>query len=801
VFIIDQQNQKTVTRTCTFNNRVQKERNIMNGLNGGSDLPPVQDDSIVAEQALIESINTPADDLNKEDAKCELNLNENEIKSSVLIISNLARPFTNTGLKKVLSKCGKILDDKFWLNKDKTLCCVCYENEEIADESRVYINNLKWPASNPNTLLAKFSSVVELDELIKKDEEEKLKLENERKEAVRLEAIRQEEREQQLKEELTKRFNESLNNNVTAVSHVTIEQQNEEDSMSKSNNNEKSSEEQVRAVSPARNAESNVIHISNLQRGFTMKQFKELLCKYGKLIDEKLWLDRLKSNCYAVYESNEEAINARKHLHGMKWPKTNSKLLRVDFGKLADVNILLNGNAKSKEENVTVNNSLDKSKEQVKDDHANQEEASNELSNNITNQKEESKENLNKTTIGKELSPAKNSISTIVYVRNLSRPFTRQQLSELLSMDGSYDKERFWIDKVKSQCYVAYENEEVASKTRDRLHRLTWPSGNHRRLIADFATEAELDEKLSIDKTNGEIRNLLRAKDNERKAERILSSNERGNNHDHEQENNDEKMQLDQIEPQDANFNKRRRVHSQSPVSRKREHRSELPKESQHKDNHIKESPGKTLETLFRKTRTTPSIYWMPLTEDGMRLRDEMRERERIERIEMKEQWEKKKIEREAEERFRPNQYNGRRRSPPRREPPYHHSAAGRHYGPPLTHHQPSRNQYPSDRYGMMNKRSFRSPDRGRPMERLPQPGRTPTSRSPRRTPEQARQRKNSRSVSQSSRSSSSSRSVSPAQHSNNKQRSSKRHHSQSPVARSRSPRRLPDRRVPPPRR
>lgn len=57
-------------------------------------------------------------------------------------------------------------------------------------------------------------------------------------------------------------------------------------------------------------------------------------------------------------------------------------------------------------------------------------------------------------------SPAKNEISPVLYIRNLVRPFTLNQLRELLSRTGTITENGFWINKIKSECYVQYESEE-----------------------------------------------------------------------------------------------------------------------------------------------------------------------------------------------------------------------------------------------------------------------------------------------------------------------------------------------------
>ena len=51
-------------------------------------------------------------------------------------------------------------------------------------------------------------------------------------------------------------------------------------------------------------------------------------------------------------------------------------------------------------------------------------------------------------------SPAKNAPSTILSIRNLVRPFTLRQLREFLSKTGTVVDDGFWIDRIKSHCYV-----------------------------------------------------------------------------------------------------------------------------------------------------------------------------------------------------------------------------------------------------------------------------------------------------------------------------------------------------------
>ncbi|KAG5846233.1 hypothetical protein ANANG_G00147630 [Anguilla anguilla] len=82
---------------------------------------------------------------------------------------------------------------------------------------------------------------------------------------------------------------------------------------------------------PPHSKGTNIIHICNLVRPFTLGQLKELLNETGAVVEEGFWIDKIKSHCYVTYPSVEEAVAARTALQGLKWPQTNPRFLRVDF--------------------------------------------------------------------------------------------------------------------------------------------------------------------------------------------------------------------------------------------------------------------------------------------------------------------------------------------------------------------------------------------------------------------------------------------------------------------------------------
>ena len=65
--------------------------------------------------------------------------------------------------------------------------------------------------------------------------------------------------------------------------------------------------------------------------------------------------------------------------------------------------------------------------------------------------------------VGRETSPARNPASNIIHIRNLVRPFTANQLKELLRRTGTLKESEFWMDKIKSHCFamVIFKNIKI----------------------------------------------------------------------------------------------------------------------------------------------------------------------------------------------------------------------------------------------------------------------------------------------------------------------------------------------------
>ncbi|KAK3211946.1 hypothetical protein Dsin_016652 [Dipteronia sinensis] len=80
------------------------------------------------------------------------------------------------------------------------------------------------------------------------------------------------------------------------------------------------------------------------------------------------------------------------------------------------------------------------------------------------------------------------------------RPFTLKAVQELLGKTGTFSN--FWMDHIKTHCYVTYSSTEEAIQTRNALYNIQWPPNNGGRpLVAEFVDPQEVKMKLEAPKT------------------------------------------------------------------------------------------------------------------------------------------------------------------------------------------------------------------------------------------------------------------------------------------------------------
>lgn len=74
---------------------------------------------------------------------------------------------------------------------------------------------------------------------------------------------------------------------------------------------------------------TNILYIKNLTRPFTLLELKAFLSVFGNISD--IWLDSLKSQCFATFESVDAAIKCQTEVSGKQFPVKTGKALSVEF--------------------------------------------------------------------------------------------------------------------------------------------------------------------------------------------------------------------------------------------------------------------------------------------------------------------------------------------------------------------------------------------------------------------------------------------------------------------------------------
>ncbi|XP_032386906.1 apoptotic chromatin condensation inducer in the nucleus isoform X1 [Etheostoma spectabile] len=263
-------------------------------------------------------------------------------------------------------------------------------------------------------------------------------------------------------------------------------------------------------------------------------------------------------------------------------------------------------------------------------------------------------------------SPPRGKVSNIVHISNLVRPFTLGQLKELLGRTGTLVEEGFWIDKIKSHCYVTYCSSDEAVATRAALHGVKWPQSNPKVLNVDFCQQDELDfqkglgvagKPVAEERGPGSGRgrtsalpSLLPERDQWAEREREMERREKARA---EREWDRDKVREFGKPGEEKEEGPRR---SRSRERRRKERGKSKEKKTEKKEKMAEDPPAKLLDDLFRKTKAAPCIYWLPLTEEQFVQREAAkaeRMKEREKRRKEQDEEEEKKREEERKERVK----------------------------------------------------------------------------------------------------------------------------------------------------
>ncbi|CAD6227643.1 GSCOCG00001323001-RA-CDS [Cotesia congregata] len=227
----------------------------------------------------------------------------------------------------------------------------------------------------------------------------------------------------------------------------------------------------------------------------------------------------------------------------------------------------------------------------------------------------------------KSPSPLPAQPTNVLLIKNLVRPFTLNQIRELLSRTGTIVENGFWMDRIKSKCFVEYSNEDQAFETRQALHGISWPLSNPKKLQVEYATKEDMEQARESSKDQVPPR----------KTESITAADawqpEWGRE---EKTNSAAKVTVVRewdLGKEDGHHLMKEKDREKKEIEKKRRQRSHSPAANQHlpaparkfKKKEDDPPPAKLLDDLFRKTKATPCIYWLPLTNEQIVVKEEMR--------------------------------------------------------------------------------------------------------------------------------------------------------------------------------
>ncbi|XP_037484079.1 uncharacterized protein LOC119362907 [Triticum dicoccoides] len=185
--------------------------------------------------------------------------------------------------------------------------------------------------------------------------------------------------------------------------------------------------------------------------------------------------------------------------------------------------------------------------------------------------------------------------TTSLRVDRFVRPFTLKAVQELLGRTGSVCS--FWMDDIKTHCYVTYSSVDEAVATRNAVYNLQWPLNNGSYLAAEFVDPLEV--KLKIEHPPPPPPPTTLSKDTTPNAVAF-------------QQAEANQTMLPHGAGTAWGLSPTPQPHTKSyPTSNPRPEREVLPPPPKQPETTIK-----TLDDLFRRTQASPMIYYLPLSEE-----------------------------------------------------------------------------------------------------------------------------------------------------------------------------------------
>ncbi|KAK8577982.1 hypothetical protein V6N13_076656 [Hibiscus sabdariffa] len=191
--------------------------------------------------------------------------------------------------------------------------------------------------------------------------------------------------------------------------------------------------------------------------------------------------------------------------------------------------------------------------------------------------------------------PSQKAPTTSLRIDNFLRPFTLKAVQELLGKTGTVTS--FWMDHIKTHCYVTYSSVEEAIDTRSAVYNLQWPPNGGRLLVADFVDPLEV--KTRVDAPSQTPTTPGTSGSTAPQAQPAS----------HPQPSPRERISRQQLPPPSA-------LPPPPPLSNPPPVRERLPLPPPPPPPEKVDPPIITLDDLFWKTKAIPRIYYLPLSDE-----------------------------------------------------------------------------------------------------------------------------------------------------------------------------------------
>jgi apoptotic chromatin condensation inducer in the nucleus len=188
--------------------------------------------------------------------------------------------------------------------------------------------------------------------------------------------------------------------------------------------------------------------------------------------------------------------------------------------------------------------------------------------------------------------PSAKPATTSLKIDKFLRPFTFKAVKELLAQTGAVQD--VWMDQIKTHCYVTYSSVEEATATRNALYNLQWPPQGGRLLTAEFVDPSEVKTRTDAEKAAAAAGPTAAA------APSTNAITPRGG-----LAANSKASKEGNIVPSSGQPSAPAAGALPPPPPLPFSPRDRLKQE-------VEKTP--TLDDLFRKTRSKPHIYYLPLT-------------------------------------------------------------------------------------------------------------------------------------------------------------------------------------------